>query len=462
MSTSLIVQLAFFISAMLFIVGLKKMANAKSAQSGIVLSGIGMLLAVLSTFLIASNNLILMFSALFSSALLAWWSSKRVEMVAMPQMVALYNGMGGGAAGAIAIVELLHHLSGSNYLAPLYSSIAITGALIGSVSFSGSLIAFLKLQGWLTGSLRFPMQHIFNGILIVLCILFAVLTITNTQYNPYYTLTIFIALSLLLGLLIALPIGGADMPVIISLFNGFTGLAVALEGFVLGNPAMIIAGTVVGSAGTLLTLLMAKAMNRSIANVLFSNFGSDDNTNKQAGTQEEPKTTTLEDLAIILSYSQKVIIIPGYGMAVAQAQHKISELTTMLVSNNIKVLFAIHPVAGRMPGHMNVLLAEAGINYDYILDLEEANQEIKDADIAIVIGANDTVNPSAKEDKSSPIYGMPIINAGQAKQVVIIKRGKGAGFSGVQNSLFTKPNCSMLYGDAQKTINSLNSTIKSL
>ena len=458
----LLVHSAFFVAALLFIFGLKSMTSAKTARNGIVWAGLGMLIAVIATFLIASNNMILMLTALFSSSLLAWWSGRKVQMTAMPQMVALYNGMGGGAAGAIAALELLHHFSGQSHLSTLYLTIAMVGAIIGTASFSGSLIAFAKLEGWITKTIRFKMQHVINGILLLICISIAVVIAVDYQSSHLPSnliiLALFFGIALLFGIMMTLPIGGADMPVVISLYNGFTGLAVGLEGFVISNPAMIIAGTVVGAAGTLLTKLMADAMNRSISNVLFSNFSS--SSSGEVADEKQPKTTSIQDVAIILSYSQKVIFIPGYGMAVAQAQHKINELANKLISQNIKTYFAIHPVAGRMPGHMNVLLAEAGIDYELILDIDEANQELASADLVVIVGANDVINPSARENPNSPIFGMPILNADSAKQVIVIKRGAGTGFSNIQNPLFTLDNCSMLYGDAQKVISSLNTELK--
>jgi NAD(P) transhydrogenase subunit beta len=377
-------------------------------------------------------------------------------MTDMPQMIALYNGMGGGAAAAIAAVELYRGES-QGYAT---STLAVVGGIIGSVSFSGSAIAFGKLQGLITRSIRFSGQQVFNLVLLAAALVLGAMVAFNFNATPA-VITAFFALALLLGLTMTLPIGGADMPVVISLYNALTGLAVACEGFVLNNAAMIIAGTVVGSAGTLLTQLMARAMNRSLGNVLFSGFG-DTGVAATGEVTGSLKPIEASDVGVMMAFASKVIIVPGYGMAVAQAQHKIWELCQLLIDRGVTVKFAIHPVAGRMPGHMNVLLAEAGVPYDLISDLDEINSEFETADVALIIGANDVVNPVARNDKSSPIYGMPILNADKAKNVIVIKRGKGAGFSGIENALFYLDNTRMLYGDAQKAGAELIQAIKAV
>jgi NAD(P) transhydrogenase subunit beta len=377
-------------------------------------------------------------------------------MTDMPQMIALYNGMGGGAAGAIAAVELLK----GQFLSTTFLALAIAGALIGSVSFSGSLIAFAKLQGWARKPLRFPGQQVFNLALLLATAGIGTWLVVQGELAGGLVL-LFFALALGYGVMMALPIGGADMPVVISLFNALTGLAVAFEGFVLNNAAMIIAGTVVGSAGTLLTQLMAKAMNRSIGSVLFSAFGSlqESAAGDVAGSMKPIDAT---DAGVMMAYAERVVIVPGYGMAVAQAQHKIQELTELLLKRGVDVKFAIHPVAGRMPGHMNVLLAEASVPYDLLYDLEEINPAFPKTDVALVIGANDVVNPVARTNPDSPIYGMPILNVDQAKNVIVIKRGQGKGFSGVENALFYGDNTRMLYGDGQAMVGDLIQAIKTL
>ncbi|HEX7200278.1 MAG TPA: NAD(P)(+) transhydrogenase (Re/Si-specific) subunit beta, partial [Dongiaceae bacterium] len=365
------------------------------------------------------SNYELILPAILVGGVAAWWSGKRVAMTNMPQMIALYNGMGGGAAAAIAAVEL--YRGGTEGYAS--ASLAVAGGIIGAVSFSGSLIAFGKLQGLITKSVRFGGQQILNLLFLAAALVLGGLVASHFNASPGIV-TGFFVLALILGVTMTLPIGGADMPVVISLYNALTGLAVGLEGFVLNNAAMIIAGTVVGSAGTLLTQLMAKAMNRSLGNVLFSGFG--DTGGAATGTVSGSlKPIEASDVGVMMAFAQKVIIVPGYGMAVAQAQHKIWELCQLLIDRGVMVRFAIHPVAGRMPGHMNVLLAEAGVPYDLIADLDEINAEFATADVALIIGANDVVNPVARTDKSSPIYGMPILNADKAKNVIVIKRGKG-------------------------------------
>jgi NAD(P) transhydrogenase subunit beta len=380
-------------------------------------------------------------------------------MTAMPQMVALYNGMGGGAAGAIAAVELTRLAGGSHPMDPVTVTLAVLGGLIGSVSFSGSLIAFAKLQGLINKSLVFGGQTVFNmSVLAAALVLGGSLVLGHPGDVQVW---VFFLLALAFGVLMTLPIGGADMPVVISLYNALTGLAVAFEGFVLDNAAMIIAGTVVGAAGTLLTQLMARAMNRSLANVLFSGFGSGKGQVAQS-VEGSLKPIDANDAAIMMAYSDKVIIVPGYGMAVAQAQHKLWELTRQLEERGVAVKFAIHPVAGRMPGHMNVLLAEAGVPYDKIFDLDEINPEFPTADVSIVIGANDVVNPVARSDPASPIYGMPILDVDRSRNVIVIKRGQGKGFAGIENHLFYADNCRMLYGDGQKMVAELIAGVKQI
>src|SRR5499427_5022799 len=453
-----LIQASYFVAAALFIFGLKRMSSPKTARGGIVWAGVGMLVATLITFLSPSmHNYVLMTVAIAIGGIVAWISGKRVAMTDMPQMIALYNGMGGGAAGAIAAVELFAgEAHGVTQLA-----LGVLGGIIGAVSFAGSLIAFGKLQGLIKRSVRFRGQNYVNLVVLVITVLVGAIIVLHGTDNMAGHVTFLFVLALVLGLTMTLPIGGADMPVVISLYNALTGLAVAFEGFVLDNAAMIIAGTVVGSAGTLLTQLMAKAMNRSLANVLFSGFG-ESAAAAASGPAGTLKAIETSDVAVMLGFSQKVIIVPGYGMAVAQAQHKVWELAQALIARGVSVKFAIHPVAGRMPGHMNVLLAEAGVPYDLIYDEGEINSEFETADVALIIGANDVVNPVARTDKSSPIYGMPILNADKAKNVVVIKRGQGAGFSGIENALFYLDHTRMLYGDGQAKVAELVQAVKQL
>jgi H+-translocating NAD(P) transhydrogenase subunit beta len=449
-------QLSYLVAAALFILGLKRMSSPVTAVSGVRWAGVGMLLATVVTlvFMGASPlNLGLVIAAILAGGALAWLTGKRVAMTDMPQMIALYNGMGGGAAAAIAAVELYR----GNEHSLVHLSIAAIGGFIGAVSFSGSLIAFAKLQGIITKSVRFGGQKILNLAILLVTLGLGIMVISGVESGAPL-ISLFFVFALILGISMTLPIGGADMPVVISLYNALTGLAVGFEGFVLDNAAMIIAGTVVGAAGTLLTQLMAKAMNRSLGNVLFSNFG--ESSAAGGGITGSQKAIEASDAGIMMAYSQKIIVVPGYGMAVAQAQHKVWELAQLLIDRGVKVRFAIHPVAGRMPGHMNVLLAEAGVPYDLISDLEEINAEFETADVALIIGANDVVNPDARTNKSSPIYGMPILNADKAKNVIVIKRGQGQGFSGIDNALFVLDQTRMLYGDAQAAANQLIQAVK--
>ncbi len=494
-----IVQLTYLLAAVLFILGLKAMSSPKTARKGIIWAGVGMVLATLVTFVHPAvhgfTNYLLIIIAIVVAGALAWWSGRRVAMTEMPQMVALYNGMGGGAAAAIAAVEMLRALrtapadfqaqaqalaadanismaaaeaalraegvasaSIAGGLGADVAILAILGALIGTVAFSGSLVAWAKLDGRMKRNSLVPAQQMVNIAIFALAVLFGIMTFFT---DSLAVVVIFFALGLLFGVFVAVPIGGADMPVIISLFNALTGLAVAFEGYAIGNPAMIIAGTVVGAAGTLLTQLMAKAMNRPITNVLFAGWGATEGAASE-GPEGEMQDISAEDAGIMMAYAERVVIVPGYGMAVAQAQHKIWELVELLQDRGVDVKFAIHPVAGRMPGHMNVLLAEAGVPYDMIYDMEDINEEFATTDIAVVIGANDVVNPAARDDPSSPIYGMPILNVDAAENVLVIKRGRGAGFSGVENALFFGENTRMVFGDGQKVAGSMVQAVKGL
>ena len=474
----MIIQASYLIAAVLFILGLKQMSSPVTARRGILWAGAGMILATLVTFLTpevinsahASTNIMLIIVAITIGGGYAWYSGRKVAMTDMPQMIAMYNGMGGGAAAAIAAVELFKASSvaavdpsGATTIASALGTdvaiLAILGAVIGTISFSGSIIAWAKLDGKLSLSKILPKQHLVNAVVAIATAGFAIAIYFSGDIN---TIIIFYVLALILGVFITIPVGGADMPVIISLFNALTGLAVGFEGYVLGNAAMIIAGIVVGSAGSLLTQLMAVAMNRSVANVFFAGVGTDAQAPAGDGIEGVMKEIQAQDAGILMAFASQVIIIPGYGMAVAQAQHKIWELTQILNEKGVSVKFAIHPVAGRMPGHMNVLLAEAGVPYDKIYDMDDVNANFKNTTVALVIGANDVVNPSAKNDTSSPLYGMPILNAFEAENVIVIKRGRGTGFSGVENPLFFADNTKMLFGDGQKAASELIQAVKEL
>ncbi|HUX37426.1 MAG TPA: NAD(P)(+) transhydrogenase (Re/Si-specific) subunit beta [Rectinemataceae bacterium] len=489
MSVDLPIQLSYLVVAALFILGLKAMSSPVTARRGILWAGIGMVIATLVTFATPHmGNFGWMIVALVLGAALAAWLGRVVKMTDMPQMVAVYNGMGGGAAAAIAALEFAKAASAGAAHSGLFGKLAaalggsagspeglglaatilaLAGSLIGSVAFSGSIVAFLKLQGIMKKAHRLPAQNIVVVILLAAaCFLGGWIVASSLPDGgdlQDWMLFAFFAVALALGIVVTTPIGGADMPVVISLLNAFTGLAVGLEGYVLKNPALIIAGIVVGASGTLLTQLMAKAMNRKIGGIIFSPItGEAIVGGAGAAIQGSMKEASAVDIASMMRYAEKVIIVPGYGMAVAGAQHKVWELTKLLQEAGVTVKFAIHPVAGRMPGHMNVLLAEAGVPYDLIFDLEEINEEFDQADVALVIGANDVVNPSARTDKSSPIYGMPILNADHAHNVICNKRGKGTGYSGIENALFYGENTRMLYGSAQAAIAEVIAGVKTM
>ena len=463
----MLINIVYFISAAVFIIGLKQMSSPVTARQGIVWAGVAMVIATVITFgdpavySHGSINVILIVVAIVAGSAIAYITAKRVEMTDMPQMIAIYNGMGGGAAAAIAAVELVKVAAGGAAPNTTVLVLATLGAIIGAVSFSGSAIAFAKLQGLINKTLRLPMHMVINLALFISMLVLGGMMAFTGEINPTMLL-IFFALTLVFGIMFTLPIGGADMPVVISLFNALTGLAVAFEGFVLQNAAMMIAGMVVGASGTLLTQLMSKAMNRPITNILFSSFGSATGETAEEEVAGSMKEIQGFDAAIMMAYASKVIIVPGYGMAVAQAQHKLKELEALLEERGVTVKYAIHPVAGRMPGHMNVLLAEAGVDYDKILDLDEINPEFPTAEVALVIGANDVVNPVARTNPDSPIYGMPILDADKAQNTIVIKRGRGSGFSGIENHLFYADNTRMLYGDGQKAVAELIAGIKQL
>jgi NAD(P) transhydrogenase subunit beta len=457
---SYLIEPVYIATIFFFIIGLQRMGHPLTARSGIVWAGTAMLIATLVTFLTPNlTNFALIAIGIVIGGGFGYIAAKRVAMTDMPQMVAFYNGMGGGAAAGISAVALLSTTSVTT------SSLAVVGGLIGAVSFSGSLIAFLKLQGWMRPRpITFPGQQVVNMAVLSLAIVFGVLVVRQPPWIPLSVamyLPLFFVLSLGFGVLMTLPIGGADMPVVISMYNAFTGLAVALDGFSFAPPnyAMVVAGVIVGAAGSLLTLQMARAMNRSISNVFFGAFGATEE--KGVEVQGSMKPIEADDVAIILAYANKVIIAPGYGMAVAQAQQKVKELSDLLESRNVPVKFAIHPVAGRMPGHMNVLLAEAGVAYDHLFDRDEVNPEFPGTDVVLVIGANDVVNPAAHR-QGSPLFGMPILDVEQAKNVIVLKRGQGKGFAGIENDLFYRDNTRMLYGDAQESVGKLVQAVKKI
>ena len=454
-----LVKASYLVAATLFLLGLQRMASPKTARSGIQWAGVGMLIATIATFFLPGlHNLGLIVAAIVIGVALNWVWGRKVPITDMPQMVALFNGMGGGSAAAIGAVELLKFAGGEAARpSPVVLVLAVLGSLIGAVSLSGSVIAWAKLDGRMDKRYTFPGQQWFNAAVALGTVMLGALAI-HALGVPM--IVAFFLAALALGVLMTLPIGGADMPVVISLYNAFTGLAVAFEGYVLGNEALIIAGMMVGAAGILLTRLMAKAMNRSIKSVLFSNFGGGGASAAEISGSQKPIEAS--DVAAMMAFAERVVIVPGYGMAVAQAQHKIWELTQRLLDRGVKVKFAIHPVAGRMPGHMNVLLAEAGVPYDLIADMDDINPEFRNTDVSLVIGANDVVNPVAKTDPSSPIYGMPILDVVDSKNTIVIKRGKGTGFAGIENALFYADNTRMLYGDGAEMASALVSELKAL
>jgi len=452
------IKASYLVAATLFLLGLQRMASPMTARSGIRWAGLGMVIATVATFFLPGlHNIALILVATVLGTVLAWVWGKKVAITDMPQMVALFNGMGGGSAAAIGAVELLRWSATGQASGPVPLVLAVLGSLIGSVALSGSVIAWAKLDGRMDKRYTFPGQQAFNFLVFAAAVVLGGVVIWSLG-TP--AIIAFFLVALALGILMTLPIGGADMPVVISLYNAFTGLAVAFEGYVLGNEALIIAGMMVGAAGILLTRLMAKAMNRPISNVLFSNFGGSGGEAQEITGSQKP--IEAGDVAAMMAFAERVVIVPGYGMAVAQAQHKIWELTQRLIERGVKVKFAIHPVAGRMPGHMNVLLAEAGVPYDLIADMDDINPEFANTDVSLVIGANDVVNPVAKTDPASPIYGMPILDVVNSKNTIVIKRGRGTGFAGIENALFYADNTRMLYGDGAEMANALVSELKAL
>jgi len=457
-----VLTLAYLLAAVLFILGLRQLSSPRTARNGNYTAAAGMVIALGATvprlhFTIAGAIIVLV--GVIVGAAVGTIGARQVKMTAIPQMVALFNGAGGGAAALVAVAELLTFGSHPPFSEAFPSVFSI---VIGSVSFAGSIIAFAKLQELMTGTpITYPGQQLVNG-LIAAAIIGFVIAVLAIASIPFSFLSLML-LALILGVAFVLPIGGADMPVVISLLNAFTGLAVAASGFTLNNFALIVAGTLVGASGSLLTKLMSDAMGRSLGNVLFGAFGQ---VRAGAGVGAPGKetrtvrTSSIEDLATLLAYSRRVIVVPGYGLAVAQAQHAVRELAELLEKRGVEVSYAIHPVAGRMPGHMNVLLAEANVPYEQLKEMDEINDEFKDADVVLVVGANDVVNPAARTSPGSPIYGMPILNADQAKNIVFLKRSMRPGFAGIDNDLLYDPKTIMLFGDAKDSLTKLVNAVK--
>jgi NAD(P) transhydrogenase subunit beta len=461
-----VINLMYVVAAVGLILGIKGLSHPSTARRGNFLAAAGMTIAVAFTFATPGFDgpgYALIVGGIAIGAVIGAVTARKVKMTAMPQMVALFNGVGGGAAALIAAAEFHHltppagHVSGDTIAAIMFS------ALIGSISFSGSLVAFAKLQDLMPGApITFPGQQVVNGLVLLAAIVFATVGAATEQG---IWMVLLLAVALVFGVLLVLPIGGADMPVVIAFLNAFTGLAAASSGFLLDNYALIIGGTLVGASGTLLTLLMSRAMNRSLANVLFSAFGQAPAGGAAAATEADGRTVrevSADDLAVMLMYARQVMVVPGYGLAVAQAQHTVRELADLLEQKGVQVKYAIHPVAGRMPGHMNVLLAEADVPYPALLDMEDANPELTRTDVALVIGANDVTNPAARTDRDSPLYGMPILDVDRAGNVVVLKRSLAAGFAGVDNELYYNPKTAMLFGDAKASLEKLIAAARAL
>jgi len=457
-----LINIAYLIAAVCFIVGLKLLSSPATARRGNQIAALGMAVAVVATLVMPGlRNVWLILVGLAIGAVLAVFAARSVKMTAMPQMVAIFNGMGGATAALVSLVEFQHKADiGRGEIVSI-----VLGVIIGSISFSGSMIAFGKLQELISGHpISYPNQRQVNAIIGIAVLALAVIIVFLGQTSASYLfiVALFIA-ALVVGVLTVLPIGGADMPVVIAVLNSMTGVAAALTGFVLNNQALIIAGILVGASGAFLTLLMARAMNRSVSNVLFGAWGAAavGGAGAAGAAAELPmREATPEDAAVPLAYADKVVIVPGYGLAVAQAQHAVRELAETLQDRGVQVRYAIHPVAGRMPGHMNVLLAEANVPYDDLYEMDQINDDFANTDVAIVVGANDVTNPAARDDPSSPIYGMPILNVDQAKTIYVLKRGRGAGFAGIENMLFHDPKTAMLFGDAKDSLSKLNAAVR--
>lgn len=475
-----ILPLSYLIGSVTFIIGLKMLSHPETARKGNLVAAVGMTIAILATIFLYTDengnklgNYAWIFGGLIIGTIVGTLAAKKVQMTAMPEMVSLFNGMGGACAMLISIIEFKHHTSipvdlyeeaGASALKMIPGTLFITiivGMVIGSVSFAGSIIAWGKLNGKIK-DFSFNGQHIVN--LLLLGIITA-LTVYVVAMRPEATIMLFyviLVLSLIYGIMFVFPIGGADMPVVISLLNSFTGVAAAFGGFLYNNPVMLTGGILVGSAGTILTILMCKAMNRSLKNVLIGSFGGGAKAGAGGAAKEQGnyKEISLNDTAVLMAYASKVMIIPGYGLAVAQAQHVCHELEKVLQEKGVEVCYGIHPVAGRMPGHMNVLLAEADVPYEKLLEMEDANDQMGGTNVVMILGANDVVNPAAKEDPSSPIYGMPILEVEKAEHVIVNKRSMKPGYAGIENELFFRPKTSMLFGDAKKVLQDLVSELK--
>ena len=458
---NLVQAIAYLVAAVLFILGLRQLSSPRGARNGNFTAAIGMVIALGATIPLlhfTTAGIVIIAVGVVIGAVIGTVGARMVRMTAIPQMVALFNGVGGGAAALVAVAELLRFNS-----SPPFSEVfpSVFSIVIGSISFAGSMVAFAKLQELMTGTpITYPGQQIVNGLIAALIIGFAIAVLAIASVP--LTFVPLMLLALILGIAFVLPIGGADMPVVISLLNACTGLAVAASGFTLNNFALIVAGTLVGASGSLLTKLMSDAMGRSLGNILFGAFGQVQKSATAAGgaAGRAVRSASAEDLGTLLAYSQRVIIVPGYGLAVAQAQHAARELADVLEKRGVDVEYAIHPVAGRMPGHMNVLLAEANVPYEQLKEMDQVNDDFKNADVALIVGANDVVNPAARSTPGSPIYGMPILNADQAKNIIFMKRSMRPGFAGIDNDLMFGPKTLMFFGDAKDSLTKLVSAVK--
>ncbi len=461
MTESYLLAIIYLIGSVTFIMGLKMLSHPETARKGNLIAAGGMTIAIFGTIFLDSSigNYLWIFGGLVIGTIIGTLAAKKVKMTAMPQMVSLFNGMGGACAAIISIVEYQRHhflmSGGAGHVA-----IIMAGLIIGSVSFAGSMIAFGKLNGNI-GDKAFPGQKFINALIILGAFALGAM-LSFAHESNVMMLYVVTAIALIYGVMFVLPIGGADMPVVISLLNSFTGVAAAFAGFVYNNQVMLTGGILVGSAGTILTILMCKAMNRSLFNVIAGSFGGGGATGGTTSEKGTVKEISVNDAAVLLAYSKKVFIVPGYGLAVAQAQHVCHELEKLLEEKGVEVKYAIHPVAGRMPGHMNVLLAEADVPYEKLLEMEDANGEMPNTDVSIIIGANDVVNPAARHDQASPIYGMPILDVDKSANVIVMKRSMAAGYAGIDNELFYYPNNRMLFGDAKSSLQKLVTEVKAL
>ena len=480
-----LITYAYLLAAALFIIGIKRLNSPATARRGNQIAAVGMLIAILATLVsqrILSPGMIV--GGLAVGAGLGWLLASRIQMTQMPEMVAALNGLGGGASVLVAWAEVARYtsaqaegLAGAGFarhgLEPLNATLIVTvllSVLIGAVTFSGSFVAFGKLNGRISGNpISFPGMRPLSALLalgIVAAVAYPLVMLRDSAYHAEYlslAVMVIVATALVLGILLVIPIGGADMPVVVSLLNSYSGLAAAATGFVLQNYALIVSGALVGASGIILSKIMCEAMNRSLLNVLIGGFGGGtavEGAKSAAGLSV--RTIAPDDAAVLLTYADNVVVVPGYGLAVAQAQHAVRELADLLQTRGSQVRYAIHPVAGRMPGHMNVLLAEANVPYDRLLEMDEINEDFARTDVVLVIGANDVVNPAARTDTTSPIYGMPILNVDHAKNIIVLKRSMAAGYSGVENELFYHPRTAMLFGDAKKTIERLVAEVKAL